>query len=77
MNNGVAALDIIRPGMDNGDCREKIFTSMNQSELLSSNCFSSKEFTTNSIHDRVSSRRKEGVDFVERTAPRCGVMVYV
>ena len=57
--------------------RKKIFTSMNQSELLSSNCFSSIEFTTNNIHDRVSSRRKEGVDFVERTAPRCGVLVYV
>ena len=57
--------------------RKKIFTSMNQSELLSSNCFSSIEFTSNNIHDRVSSRGKEGVDFVERTAPRCGVLVYV
>ena len=57
--------------------RKKIFTSMNQSELLSSNCFGFIEFTTNNIHDRVSSRGKEGVDFVERTAPRCGVLVYV
>ena len=68
--------------------RKKIFTSMNQSELLSNAYFRSIEFTTNNIQERVSSTstRKEGVYFVERrssffllkrTAPRCGVLVYV
>ena len=48
--------------------RKKIFTSMNQSELLSSAYFRSIEFTTHNIHERTSSTwtRKEGVDFVER-----------